>query len=386
MAADTESLLERLVSFRTVAGRPNLELVDWLSSHLDGLGIEHSVAPAGRPDAAGVVAVVGPSDAGGVLLAGHTDVVDVEGQDWSSDPFVLRRADGRLYGRGTADMKGFLAAALAVLPHAARAGLRRPLYLALSTDEELGCRGTPSMIDALDRLPARPSWCLVGEPTRMGVAVRHKGKAAARVRVRGKSCHSSAAPRGVNAVEYAARLITSVSDRGRELFLGGPADSGFSVPTPTISVGPVRGGMSLNVVPDECTFEVEARALPGQDPRALLREALRDVQRLEEEMRLAAPEAGIDVEPLASYPPLAPAEDGAAAELAARLAAGERALALDFGTEAGLYAERLGVPVVVCGPGSMAQGHGPDEYIEVEQLAWADRFLRRLVDWLAAAR
>jgi acetylornithine deacetylase len=319
----------------------------------------------------------------GVLLAGHTDVVDVEGQRWSSDPFVVRRADGRLYGRGTADMKGFVAAVLAALPYAVQSELRRPLHLALSADEELGCRGTPALLDALERVPVRPSWCLVGEPTGMGVAVRHKGKAAARVRVRGRACHSSAAPDGVNAVEYAARLITSASDRGQELLTTERADPGFSIPTGTISVGPVRGGMSLNVVPDECVFEVEARALPGQDPQALLSAALSDVPRLRYEMWQVAPEASIDVEPLAAYPPLAPAGDGAAAGLAARLAGGESGLALDFGTEAGLYAERLGVPVVVCGPGSMAQGHRADEYIEVEQLVRAERFLRRLVDSLA---
>ena len=383
MAGESESLLERLVAFPTVAGHSNLELVEWLSGFLDELGVDHAVLPADRPDAANLHAVVCPRDAAGVLLAGHTDVVDVEGQAWSSDPFALRRADGRLHGRGTADMKGFVAAVLSVLPHAVRTELRRPLHVALSADEELGCRGVPALLDALERLPVRPSWCLVGEPTRMGVAVRHKGKAAARVRVRGRACHSSAAPEGVNAVEYAARLITAVSDRGRALMTAEPADSGFSVPTATISVGPVRGGMSLNVVPDDCVFELEARALPGQDPQGLLAAALCDARRLKNEMRDIAPEADIDVEPLADYPPLAPADDAAPAELAARLAGGGRDLALDFGTEAGLYAERLGVPVVVCGPGSMEQGHRADEYIEVDQLARAETFLYRLVDSLA---
>ena len=383
MQADgAEGLLERLVAFPTIAGRSNLELIDWVAKHLDGLGVETTVVAGPRPDAANLYAVVGPRDQRGILLAAHTDVVDVEGQDWTGDPFALRRDGDRLHGRGTADMKGFVAAALGAVAHAAGRELRRPLHLALSCDEELGCRGVGSLLDELERLAAPPAFCLVGEPTGMGVAVRHKGKAAARVRVRGHACHSSAAPLGVNAVEYAARLIVAVSDAGRAL-ASEAGEDGFAVPTATLSVGPVHGGMALNTVPDACTFDVEARALPGQDAGALLAGALEPAGRLAEEMARRAPEAGIEIEPLAAYPGLAAAADRRPADLVARLTGGERDLAVDFGTEAGLYQHRLGVPVVVCGPGSMAQAHRPDEYVETAQLAAAEALLRRLVSELA---
>jgi acetylornithine deacetylase len=382
MGAEAEALLERLVAFPTVAGRPNLDLVGFVAEHLEAHGAAAAVLPGERDDAANLHAVVGPRDQPGILLAAHSDVVDVEGQAWSGDPFALRRDAGRLFARGAADMKGFLAAALAVVPYAARRGLRRPLHLALSSDEELGCRGVGPLLDALADLPVRPAFCLVGEPTGLGVAVRHKGKAAARVHVRGLACHSSAAPRGVNAVEYAARLIVAAGDEGRAL-AARDGDPGFSVPTATLSVGPVRGGMALNTVPDACTFEIEARALPGEDAGALLSGALRGAAALEAEMRRVAPEAGIEIEPLAAYPPLAPAGDDGPAALVAGLAGGERDLAVDFGTEAGLYQQRLGVPVVVCGPGSMAQAHRPDEYVEADQVTRAEALLRGLVDTLA---
>lgn len=353
MAAD--ALLERLVGFPSVAGRPNLDLVAWAAEQLEASGATVRVLPGAREDAANLHAVIGPADEPGVLLSAHTDVVDVEGQDWSGDPFALRREDGRLVGRGTTDMKGFVAAALAVFPYAARLDLRRPLHLALSSDEEIGCRGVPPLLDALERLPARPEWCLVGEPTGMGVGVSHKGKAALRVHVRGHAAHSSRPDEGVNAVVEAARLIVAATDF--------PRPEGV-----TVSVGPIRGGMALNTVPDACTFEIEARAPSGVDPGALLAKALGDVT----------------TEPLASYPGLAAADDRGPAGLVARVAGGERDLALDFGTEAGLYSERLGVPVIVCGPGDMAQAHRPDEYLTVEQLERAEAFLRRLVDTLVS--
>jgi acetylornithine deacetylase len=382
MAAEAEGLLERLVAFPTVAGRSNRDLVDFVAEHLAGLGVQPTVLEAHRPDAANLHAVIGPPDAPGLLLSAHTDVVDVEGQAWSADPFILRRADARLYGRGTADMKGFIAAALAVIPQAVGRALRRPLHLALSCDEELGCLGAGPLLDHLERLAAPPAWCLVGEPTGLDAAVRHKGKAAARVHVRGRAAHSSAPPLGVNAVEYAARLIVAISDAARAL-ASRPGDASFSVPTATLSVGPVRGGMALNTVPDACTFDVEARALPGEDPGEVLAGALAGADALAEEMRRVAPEAAIEVEPLAAYPPLAASSDGRPAALVARLAGSEGDVAVDFGTEAGLYQRRLGVPVVVCGPGRMAQAHRPDEYVEADQLSRAEGLLRALVETLA---
>jgi acetylornithine deacetylase len=367
-----EDLLAALVALPTVAGEPNRALVEFLRDTLAGSGAKVTVIPSPRAGAANVLATVGPRDVPGIVLAAHTDVVAVAGQSWATEPFALVARDGRLHGRGTADMKGFVAAALAVVTGIGDGPLRRPVHLALSCDEELGCRGVGPLLDTLAALPA-PRLCVVGEPTMLDVATRHKGKVALRVRVRGRAAHSSAVTRGVNAVEDAARLISAL-DGVREV-AAGERDDAFDVPHATLSVGRIAGGGPLNVVPDRCTFELELRTLPCQDPEPLLA-LVRDAAR-----RLRA---GVAFEELARYPGLAADPAGRpAAELVAGLAGGRAGLAVDFGTEAGLYQERLRAPVVVCGPGSMAHAHGPDEYLEADQLARTEELLRRLVDHLA---
>jgi acetylornithine deacetylase len=371
-------LLARLVSFPTVAGESNEELVSWVGSHLAAAGAQVREVASTRADARNLHATIGPPDAQGVLLAAHTDVVPVEGQAWSSDPFELREDGGRLYGRGTADMKGFIAAVLAVAPGAARRRLRRPLHLAFSSDEEIGCRGVVPLLEELSRSVAPPTWCVVGEPTGMRVAERHKGKVALRVEVRGRACHSSRAPEGVNAVEHAARLIVGLYELQAAL-RDDLVDPAFGTPFATLSVGPIHGGVAVNIVPDWCAFEAELRFLPGQDAGAIVAAIEARARALEAEMRATAPEARIAVTRLAGYPPLAAApSSGAAAEVAA-LAGTRAGASVDFGTEAGLYREALRVPVVVCGPGDMAQAHRPDEFIATEQLRRAEAFLRRLV-------
>lgn len=376
-----------------MAGRSNLELVDLIAEHLHGLGARVTVLPGPRDDARNLHAVVGPDEtAGGVVLAAHTDVVAVDGQEWTVDPWALTLVESRLYGRGTADMKGFVAAALAAFAAVDPRRLRRPLHLALSCDEELGCRGVPSLLDFLKTLPARPAGVVVGEPTKMRVAVRHKGKVSSRVTVTGRASHSSLAPAGVNAVEYAARLIVALRSLGDELALQ-ERDGAFGVPHATLSCGPIRGGVSVNIVPDHCCFDFELRTLPGQDASVTLGRARRLARDLEHEMRTVADEASIAIEPIAGYPALG--EDDEASEptaaraaapsfaaLACALAGHDGTTAVDFGTEAGLYRQALGVPVVVCGPGSMEQGHRPDEFLAVEQLDAAESFIRRLADRL----
>ena len=366
-------LLARLVGFPTVAGESNEALIDWIAERLEAGGATVRVLPGPRPDGRSLHAVLGPADEPGVLLAAHTDVVAVDGQDWSHDPFTLRVDDDRLYGRGATDMKGFIAAVLAALP--TPSALRRPLHLTLSADEELGCRGTPALLSALDITP--PRWCVVGEPTRMRVVERHKGKLSFRVDVHGRACHSSRAPEGVNAVEYAARLVVALRDVEAEL--RARTDDRFGVPYATVSVGPIRGGVALNIVPDACTFEAEIRLLPGEEPTA----ALARVRELAAGLSAEMPEGGIEVTELARYPGLA-TDAHAAAEVAA-LAGQDRGDAVDFGTEAGLYQAALDVPVVVCGPGDMAQAHVPDEYLESDQLARAERFVARIADSLTHA-
>jgi acetylornithine deacetylase len=357
---DARTALARLVGFPTVAGESNEALIAWVAEELEAAGAIVRVLPSWRPDARSLHALFGPNEPGGALLSAHTDVVAVDGQAWTRDPFVLHEQDGRLYGRGATDMKGFVAAVIAAAPGIRVDDLRRPLHVALSCDEEIGCKGAPALLHALAPAIAPPAWCVVGEPTRMRVVERHKGKVAFRALVSGRPCHSSRPADGVNAVEYAARLIVGL----REL-----ADS-----STTVSTGPIAGGVALNIVPESCRVDFEARMLPGADPAARIA-AL--AQELSTEMRAAAPEAGIELVSLASYPPLA-ASDPQAAEAVAALAETQAGGAVDFGTEAGLFQAALGVPVFVCGPGDMAQGHVADEYIEVDQLARAERFVGRI--------
>jgi acetylornithine deacetylase len=370
------------VGFATVAGMSNEALVAYAAERLEGAGATVTTSPATRPDGHNLHAVLGPADVPGVILSAHTDVVAVEGQAWSRDPFVLHAAGGRLYGRGTADMKGFIAAALAVTAGVSAGALRRPLHVVLSCDEELGCVGIRPLLPQLARTIPPPQVCVVGEPTRLRVADRHKGKLALRVTVRGRACHSSHAPEGVNAVEYAARLIVDLRRLAGELEHA-EYDERFAVPHATVSTGPIRGGVSLNIVPDECVFEVEIRVLPGQEADALERWVRTAAAALEREMRGVAGEAAITVERATAYRGLAGGANAAAAREVARLAGAGEGLAVDFGTEAGLLQQALNGPVVVCGPGDMAQGHRPDEYLEESQLDGAVAFLGRLAATLA---
>ncbi len=370
------ALLERLVSFPTVAGESNEELVAWVAERLEGAGAAVRILPGPRPDGHGLHAVFGPADVPGVLLSAHTDVVSAEGQAWTHDPYVLHAVGGRLVGRGTTDMKGFIAALLAVVQEIRAAALREPLHVALSADEELGCLGTPSLLDGLAGI-AEPRWCLVGEPTGMRVVERHKGKVGLRVAVSGLACHSSRAPEGVNAVEAAARLIVRLGALRDELHAAA-TDDRFGIPHATLSVGPIRGGTALNVVPDACTFDVEARSLPTQDPGSIEAAVRRMAGELEAELRADAAVCRVAVTALAGYPALAEAPLQAASVEVAALAGGGRDGSADFGTEAGLLQQALRVPVVVCGPGDMIQAHVADEFLEVEQLRRAENFLRRL--------
>ena len=314
-----------------------------------------------------------------MLLAAHSDVVAVDGQPWTHDPFALHIEHGRAYGRGTADMKGFLATALTAVTEVDHRRLRRPLHVALSSDEELGCLGVRPLLDTLAGLPVPPAAAVVGEPTMLRVADRHKGKAAARVHVRGRAAHSSMAPAGVNAVAFAARLVTGLLELQDEL-AAEASDDGFGVPHATIGIGPIHGGVSVNIVPDHCRLDVEVRALPEQDPEELMGRMRARAAPLEAEMRAVHPDAAIEFEALSSYPGLRPAPDPG---FARELAGGEAAVAVDFGTEAGLYRQKLGIPVVVCGPGDMAQAHQADEFIAVDQLSRAEHVLRGLAQRLS---
>ncbi len=378
---DSVACLETLVGFDTTSRDSNLHLIDWVETYLAGFGITSTRIGDDSGTKANLWATIGPSGGGGIVLSGHSDVVPVDGQDWDSDPFVLTRKDNRLYGCGTADMKGFLAVVLAKVPAMVRADLTRPLHLAISYDEEVGCIGIRRMIAriAAEAKALRPAACVVGEPTGMEVVIAHKAKRSLRVTVTGKAAHSSLAPQAVNAVEYAARLIVFIREIGERLRKEGPLDTAFDVPHTTAHVGLVRGGTQLNIVPESCSFDFEIRALPAVDVDALVEEVkVYAARALEPEMRAIAPESGIDFEPIASIPGLDSEPGSDVVAMAKQLAEKNSHGKVAFGTEAGLFAEAE-IPTVICGPGHIAQAHKPNEFIELSQLAACGAFLDRLI-------
>ena len=378
-------MIRRLVAYPTVSRDSNLALIDYVADYLSGHGIAVQLTYDDDRRKANLYATLGPQDRPGICLSGHTDVVPVDGQDWQSDPFETVERGGRLYGRGTCDMKGFLAVALAMVPEFLARDLKTPIHLALSYDEEVGCIGVRRLIDALDRMAVRPAMCIVGEPTGMKPVIGHKGKLSMRCRVRGLECHSSLAHTGVNAVEYAAELIVFLRAMAQARRTGGPHDHNFEPPYTTIHTGTVRGGTALNIVPRDCRFEFEFRHLPGDDPAALLAEVAGYANNtLLPAMRAVGGEATIEFEQIAAFPGLRIAETDPATELVKALSGANDTGYVSFGTEAGLF-QTAGVPTVICGPGSIDQAHKPDEFIELDQLARCETFLRRMIERVSAS-
>jgi acetylornithine deacetylase len=378
---EEEGILARLIAKETVAGGSNVELITEIAGLLGEANAEIWVGPGTRPGTQVLHAVLGPAGApGGLLLAAHGDVVDVAGQDWSSDPFEMRRAGGRLYGRGAVDMKGFLAAAIAAARRVTAEALSAPLHLTVSHDEELGCAGIEPLLAHLEDggIAAPLAGAVVGEPTRMTVVDRHKGKAALALRLTGRAAHSSTPAAGINAVRAAARVILAL-DELQEAIVGEGRDPAFGVPYATIGIGPIAGGVALNVVPDCCELEIEARIIPGQSVEAV-------VDRIVAAATAAAGEAELGVRPIGAYPPLAPGADSDWARRVAALSGRESGGGVDFGTEAGLYMERLGCDVVVFGPGDMRLAHAADENLGVDELEAGGRALDRLIGALLSPR
>jgi len=382
---DSESLLAKLVSFDTTSRLSNLELIHFVRDYLARHGVDCSLVPDRSGAKATLFASIGPTARPGFLLAGHTDVVPVDGQAWTTDPFRLDRRDGRLYGRGSADMKGFIACVLAAVPRFVRLPLRTPIHLAFTCDEEVGCIGLRRLLDDSGPLPVTASMGIVGEPTSMRVVVAHKGKVAIRVEVRGRAGHSSNPSAGVNAIEYAAELIAFIRRLNEQKKLRGPFDRQYEAPHTTLHVGTVRGGTVLNVVPAECVFDFEIRYLP-EDPAQPILERIRRfaVEELEPAMKKVDPSCGFVSHELFAYPGLSIAPDAdvvtvVQALLDSRAAPGKIA----FGTEAGIYQQRCDIPMVVCGPGDIGNAHQPDEYIETRQLAACDLLLDRLAGALS---
>jgi len=376
----SQQLLGRLIGFATVSRDSNLQLIGFIRDYLAELGVASELFSNAEGTKANLFASIGPTDRGGVVLSGHTDVVPVDGQAWSVDPFVMTERDGRLYGRGTADMKGFIASVLAAVPAFLAQPLHTPVHLAFSYDEEVGCLGVRSMLDALAQRPHKPRLCLIGEPTELKPVLGHKGKLAMRCQVHGAACHSAYAPYGVNAIEYAARMIGKLGEIGQAL--AEDQDARFDPPFSTVQTGVIKGGRVLNIVPEECEFDFEVRALPGFAAEAVA-DQLQAYAEAELLPRMRAVSAASDIRlwPLSAYPGLATAADSEAARLVALLSGSSEFGTVAFGTEGGLF-DQAGIATVVCGPGSMEQGHRPDEFVSVAQLQGCDAMLLRLVDYL----
>ena len=372
-------ILDRLIAFDTVSSRPNRALMDYVQAVLADAGVVSQLIPDATGGKANLFATIGPADLPGVMLSGHTDVVPVEGQVWTHPPFALTRADGRLYGRGAADMKGFVAAALAMVVQAAGRKLRVPLHLALSYDEEIGCMGVRSLIDMLQAAPIRPRFCIVGEPTGMQVATGHKGKIALRATCVGREGHSALAPMALNALHLAADFVNGVRQIQVRVATSGLRDGDYDVPYTTLHVGKLNGGVQVNIVPNSAVIDFEIRSLAGDDPAALIAEVSAMAEAICAPLRGDFPEAAIRVERLWDYPGLGTPTDAAVVQFVKALTGANGTIKVAFGTEGGLFDRVLGIPTVICGPGSMAQGHKPDEFVSVEQMARCDAMLAALL-------
>lgn len=382
MAKNPSSLdmIKTLIGFDTTSRDSNLDLIHYIRNYLATLGVESELVFDEDGNKANLYATLGPRDQPGILLSGHTDVVPVDGQDWHSDPFTAVQKDGRLYGRGVCDMKSFVAICLAYAPRMLDRGLQIPIHFAFSYDEEVGCIGVRRLIDTLGGMTVTPSMCIVGEPTEMQVTISHKGKHSYRAHVRGLEAHSSLAPQGVNAVENAAELIAYMKSMARRIAAEGPFDAEFDIPHTTVHTGTINGGTALNIVPKDCVFEFEFRNLPEHDPAALLSEVERHIREtLEPEMKAIDPTAGFSIEEISSIPGLDTDPGDEVVTFAKALAERNDHGKVAFGTEAGLFQQRAGIPTVVCGPGSIDQAHKPNEFIALEQVEKCEQFMDRLM-------
>jgi acetylornithine deacetylase len=375
-------MLERLVSFDTTSRNSNLELIAFVRAYLDGLGVSYRVSTDARGGKANLHAIIGPQAAGGVALSGHVDTVPVDGQAWSSDPFALRGADGRLYGRGSADMKGFVASFLAAVPDIQARKLAKPLHLFVSYDEEVGCNGARRLIEDIADSGLKPELCVVGEPSLMRPILAHKSKLAIRVSVRGKPGHSSEPARGVNAVFAAAETIAWVAHEARRFAAEGPFEEGYDPPYTSMHVGTVQGGTILNIIPERAEFVMEWRCIPANDVEQEFDRLKRFVAgEIEPAMQAVDPACGFSYEVVGVIPGLSLPPDHHLTDVVKQLTGANHAGKVAYGTEGGLY-QRAGIATIVCGPGNIAQAHQPDEWIAQSQLDECDSFIRRLADRL----
>ena len=376
--------LEQLIAFPSVSRDSNLDLIAYVRDVLAGLGVESMLVHNEDGRKANLWATIGPKDAPGIVLSGHTDVVPVEGQAWSSDPFRLDRRNGNFYGRGTADMKGFIACCLTAAEHAASRTLHTPIHLAFSYDEEIGCVGVRRLLDILKDAPVKPRLCIVGEPTLMQAVTAHKGKLGFRVTAHGLEAHSSLAPIGVNAIYMAGDLIGAIRAIQQNIADNGLRDGDYEVAYTTLHVGKIQGGEVMNIVPNRCSFDFEIRYLPEDDEHAIVSRIKATAEKIAATYRGVFANARFEFMDLQSYPAMNTPVDSEAVKFVHALTGGNSTGKITFGTEGGLFQKALGTPAVVCGPGNIAVAHKPDEHVSEAQLSQCDRMLERLVEKLSA--
>jgi acetylornithine deacetylase len=383
--APTLEILKTLVGFDTTSRDSNLALIEWVESYLDGHGVPHRRVPNADGTKSNLIATVGPAIEGGAVLSGHTDVVPVDGQPWVTDPFETTERDGKIYGRGTCDMKGFLALALGTVPELIAAKPRKPVHLAFSYDEEIGCLGAPAMIQVIRTELPTPAFVVVGEPTDMVAVNGHKGITYFRVTVTGREAHSSQTQLGVSAIMEAVSLMASLTALSARLERDADPASPFTPKGATLTIGMVSGGTAGNILARECSFLFDLRCPPNLDPQVILAPFFAEVAALDQALKARAPEAGVSIVQNSATPSFAPEPDGVAESFARRLAGDNgppRVVA--FATEAGQF-QQAGFSTVLCGPGSIEQAHQPNEFVEVAQMQRGRDFMRRLVEWAASA-
>ena len=378
-------LIGDLVGFATVSRDPNTDLLAYVTDYLARYGVKSDILWNDDRTKGNLWATIGPPDRRGVILSGHSDVVPVDGQKWTSDPFVLRHANGRLYGRGTCDMKGFIGIVLALVPELVQSRLKVPLHIAVSYDEEVGCTGVRSLVERIALMETKPGLCIVGEPTSMRLVTGHKGGSMQRIKVIGTAAHSSLAPRAVNAIQYAAELVTFIYVIAREFSEVETRDEAYDIPHSTISVNTFEAGSALNIIAEQAVFSVDLRALATLDIKAIIKRIDSHAQdKLLPRMRAVAPEASIEREELVEFPGLDLSPSHPAVTFMKRLLGRNDQAKVAFGTEAGMFSERAGVVSLVCGPGSIEQAHKADEFLAASEIDKCQAFLRRLVASLEA--
>lgn len=381
----SQDVLARLVGFDTTSRLSNLPLIDFVRDYLDGLGVQSTLIPDATGKKANLRAVIGGrADLPSFVLSGHTDVVPAKADDWTSDPFTLTERDGRLFGRGTTDMKGFVGSCLALVPDIIEARLSMPVTLAFSYDEELGCLGVPSLIDELTSNAPAPFLCLVGEPTNLAPVLGHKGKTALRCHVHGVEAHSAMTHMGANAIDAAARIVARIKETADWIADRSPRNTGYDPPYTSLQTTRISGGVATNIIPNYCCFEFEVRTLPNEPAEPIIETIKQFAEReIVPTLRARDNQGRIEWETAFSYPGLETAASTDAARFVSRAAGKIPGEKVSYGTEAGLF-HRAGIPTVVCGPGSIEQAHRPDEYLSVGQLLDCDRFLRAVIFDLAA--